>query len=184
MGKIEEAAKPILTPLILGQPATLDVIAQNRIASWVALKVLTLEHNDKEKVIAPKELREKFMAERLAPNGMRIWIGKCIADAWRSTVFWHVSTISTSDSYRPSGPNIQSITLGAGQLIIHVVHCTAADLEFDLQGGPEGFLFQVSPVKSPLLQWPPPLLLGTKEAAHLAQMLGRLSESPNVKWIP
>lgn len=184
MGQIEEAAKPILTPLILGQTSVLDVIAQNRIATWAALKVLTLEHNDKEKVIAPDELREKFMTGRVAPQGMKVWIGNCIADGWRSTIFWHVSTISASNTNRPPGPNIQSVTMGAGQLLIHVLHCTAADLEFDLQGAPEGFLFQVFPIKVPLLRWPPPMLLGTKEAAHLAKTLDRLSDAPNVTWIP
>jgi hypothetical protein len=47
----------------------MDVSCQKIAATWIALKILTIEHNDKENVIAPQEARQAFMKSRKIPNG-------------------------------------------------------------------------------------------------------------------
>jgi hypothetical protein len=46
MSGIENTSESILTPLIIGKECKLDIISQKMIAIWVALKILTIEHND------------------------------------------------------------------------------------------------------------------------------------------
>ena len=83
MSGIETASEFILTPLIIGKECKLDIINQKMIAIWVALKILTIEHNDLENVITDQEVRQKFKNSRKIPDGMKIWIAQCGSGGWR-----------------------------------------------------------------------------------------------------
>jgi hypothetical protein len=183
MSRIENAAAPVLGPVILGRKLRLDVFAQKLIATWIALKTFIIEHNDRSRVVASQAQRTAFRDQRTIPAGMRIWIAQCGSGGWRSALYWEVHTMGTSEHDRPGGPNTQSLTFGMGPLLIHVLFCTVAEVDLEMQSVSQPLVPRIFPSQTTTLDWPPPRALTPLEANFLAQPLNRLSSRPGVRWI-
>ena len=53
MSRLESAAKPILTPMILGEPVTLSTADQQVVAAWATKTALVLEYSHRDRHVAP-----------------------------------------------------------------------------------------------------------------------------------
>ncbi|MBM0228216.1 hypothetical protein [Micromonospora sp. ATA51] len=77
MSQLEEAAKPIVGPMVVGQAVELDATAQQIVANWVALKGLVAVHTSNvEQPIPEPHYRRVHAFEGAPPNTMRVWIGR------------------------------------------------------------------------------------------------------------
>ena len=70
MSRLDNAVKPILTPLILCGPALLDTRAQHLISTWASMKVMVAEHSRPEDVASNREERSGLMDEPRATRTM------------------------------------------------------------------------------------------------------------------
>jgi hypothetical protein len=57
MSRMETAAKPILTPLILGQPAIVSKDEARTVAAWAAMKMMVTEFSIPEDVVSTQQER-------------------------------------------------------------------------------------------------------------------------------
>jgi hypothetical protein len=189
MSTVDNTARDCLTPLILGAIINLDVFGQNIVAIWAALKTLTIEHNTKENVITSQSTRDAFRDKRTIPDGMKISIAQCGQSEWRSALIWETHTIAVADTLeaaklqRPSGPNIQAVSFGIGQLFIHVVHTTAPGVDFTMKTNQQGLIFQIFPIVDPVIHWPPRRALTVAEARSVAMTIDRLKFDPRFRWV-
>src|SRR5579864_3378317 len=61
MSRLEAAAKPILTPLIIGQPTYLGQAEQAQVAAWITKTAMMLEFADHKRVSSSKAQRRFLM---------------------------------------------------------------------------------------------------------------------------
>ena len=130
------------------------------------------------------------MENRTIPPGINIWIGRQLAQKWRTSFHRHAVTMGVSTSpiippHPPSGgaKNVQAVTWGIGQLDVYFVGMTdpAVIANVPLQG----FHPMVSlwPAGHGNIVWPPngqPLTDGAMD--QIAEMLGIFLQGPSVLW--
>jgi hypothetical protein len=71
MRGIENAANPIMTPLIRGDAALLSPADQTTIATWAVLKAMVVHHE-----FIPRKMRKKFATTRHPSPEWSVWIGR------------------------------------------------------------------------------------------------------------
>jgi hypothetical protein len=183
MSKIESTSKSILEPLILARNTTISSEDQHKLAIWVTLKTFIAEWNDPNKVVSPQQLRTHFMTASAIPPNLSIWIAQCGQDGWKTAYFRDIHTIGFSPEERffRTSPNIQCITFGMGELLVHVRHLTVEGIQINLNNI-EGLIFKIWPNPSSIL-WPPSRKLQHYEVSRIANVIGWLHSQPNVGWI-
>lgn len=181
MSDLEQAAQPVLTPLILGQSIELDVMAQLVLAQWTTMKMLVAEHNAGE-VVTQFETRVKFKATLKIPEDFRIWIAQCGVGGFETGFYRHTSTLTLPMGEPPSHANVQSVTFGIGQLLVHLLSAPP-DLPLYSLNVDNGLAAQLIPYVGPI-SWPLPHRLTFDSANKIAYMLDRIIERPNILWKP
>jgi hypothetical protein len=184
MSELETAAKPFLTPLIVGSPCSIAESSALIIAKWITLKTLVGEHNIKGDAVATKEERESFRSMLTIPENFRVWIGRCGVDGWQ-TAFWrNAATVSLSPEIKPEHrfKNIHIVTFGIGELFVCVVHTTVKGLDLTFNFDQTG-LTPLLPFGDPV-NWPLANPLTALEAAVIARSLDSLFRSDKVLWKP
>lgn len=82
MSRLESAAKPLLTELILGRQVTLDTNAQCALAAWVTMFCITAEYTDRDHRGIPAADRAALMTSSRPPESWRIFIGRYRGTEW------------------------------------------------------------------------------------------------------
>ncbi len=186
MSRLEQAARPVLTPLILGQPRTITTDDARVMAEWIVLKMMVGEHNQAGEAVSTYALREQFRLRRTIPPNLFIWIGRCGVGGWAAAYWRHNGTVSVGDAPIPKKgtKNMHTVTFGIGNLFIHTLHTTVPEIQIanpfpllDRRGT------QIYPAKD-LISWPPPLTLTANEAGIVAGSLHAFFESSAVRWRP
>jgi hypothetical protein len=127
MSRLEEAAKPLLVPLILGESALLDAEERRVIAAWALLRVVMAEYIDPTQIAVPAAHRRWLFKEKKPPrHGVYIWMagyeGEDSAGFYR-----HVPLASHLDSsYRSEQVNSYGVTFGIYKLVFQVFGATTA----------------------------------------------------------
>jgi hypothetical protein len=80
MSKIEEATKPVATPLLLREERKLTPADQDILARWIMLKALVIERMHGGPVAIERNLRSAFMSSQLPVPHTRIYIGTYCGD--------------------------------------------------------------------------------------------------------
>lgn len=185
MNVLETAARPLLTQLICTTPHTMTAAGILVVAQWIALKVMVGEHNQRGDAVTLPADRAQFRSGLHLPQNFKIWIARCGTDGWETAYLRHAATVSASPSVRPEHrhKNIHSVTFGIGDLLVHVLHTTAADVNLELSVEQRGLVLQLYPIEGDIA-WPPVRCIGADEAAYLARTLDRLFRSDRVRWMP
>jgi hypothetical protein len=83
MKDIEDAAKPIMVPMMNGNKIRLNPDAQKKLAAWSALKAMVMEYNQIGNVTTTQNERDVLRTTYLPPNsGWAIWIGHFLRRDW------------------------------------------------------------------------------------------------------
>ena len=182
MSMIEEACIPVMTPLIVGNKCTLDLDDQKLVAIWTALKLFIAEKGVAQRQLSTQNERALFMNWRTFPPKLKIWIGRCGQGGWESGFWRSVDTIGLpGHEPRPSSPNIQTITIGFGDLLIHARQ-SKAHIDVELKG--KDFFYQIWPPEATTITWPPKGRLTQQQASRIADVLGELGRMRGVMRIP
>jgi hypothetical protein len=128
MSRLEAAAIPGMTPLLLGQPAVLRTIDQRIIAALLCLITIRVEFADLATLAVPPEDRTWIKEHLLPPMSWRIWIARY--DGSQSGQHWcrhhGMSIVSSPDESGGSYQcNTQVTTMVIGQLCAHLFSSTA-----------------------------------------------------------
>lgn len=186
MSRLETAAKPILTPLILGQAAVISGNSARIIATWAAMKMMVTEFSRPHEVSSTQQERTHVM-EKLepAPN-WNIWIGHVRSSKWRTTYFRSSCLLGIlDDSGQPVAPegslgkNTQSILIGVGELLLMGVSSGVPGFTFQPPIDAQRHLRKVWPANGGFL-WPPGTVFTEGAADLLAVGMNRFTRT--LKW--
>ena len=160
MSRIEEAAKPILTPMFLGEASVLTPADQSAITECVALKTIVGEFDDTPDTRAiDAETRQAFFERRELLGVWKIWLGNYRgAGAW-NTRYRHAPGMV----YLKSSPvidvpvtNSQVSAFAGGKLFILAFNSRVFQTEAFGFGGAAGeMLRSVFPATGETIVWPP-----------------------------
>lgn len=184
MNDLEQESRPLLGPLLLGEPVSLLPGGRELVAQWITMKLLVGEHAQHDIAVASQADRNAFMRERRIPDSVKIWIGQIDSQKWKHGWQRHAATL-TWPGEAPPNPfrkNVQTTVFGAGKLFVFAMISYLADY----QGGPAEALANVLPRLWPLSTqpWPPQRLVTDQEADGFAAYLDNVLRRPNVGWHP
>jgi hypothetical protein len=154
MREIENAAIPVMTPLIGGQQTILSPADQKSIATWAVLKAIVAHHN-----FIPRRKRKQFASKREPQAEWSLWIGyypnHTPGPVWDSRPF----PLGTNQREGPASPNCHATTLILNQLLIHVVNFAEKDFSLVFKGrdgsAPSGNIVPIWPPTNISVHWPP-----------------------------
>jgi hypothetical protein len=102
MHDLEEEARPILTPMLLGEPRVLTAVEQHIVATWATKTMLTMQGtNIGRERIAPLEGYRWFYEHRTPLPGSHVWLCR-YSDRTR----WPLSVHQWGFTARPEGEGI------------------------------------------------------------------------------
>lgn len=179
MSSIEQKARPFLTPLITGQPVTLDQSAQRSVAEWVALKVMVYEQQFTEAAVVPGQDRDLFKALRVIPRSFKIWVAAHDSKTrWRSGALRSSYSLSTEPMKERPPPNVQTTALGVGSFFAYTMVSHGFDLSEIIKVGP--LMQRVFPIDAVKIDVPSARPLTQQEVNSHAEALSRFANSPRV----
>jgi hypothetical protein len=187
MSRLDEAAKPVLSPIIRGEKVTLYANDLEIISRWAALKAIISEHDGGSAHVTPIDDRKKFMENGTIPPYFNIYL---ISHSSQSRI-GYVRT-SHCVSLTPDGPkpplngrskNTQQISVILGSVMLHI---NAADLDdFKIEDRlhmPKVTDRRIWPPNLSSMSWPADPVLTNDQMRALAYSMERLTALPQVKW--
>ena len=176
MSRIEEIAKPILSPLIMGQDAILSPSDQIAIVQWAVLKTMIGEYDDTSDTRAiDADTQQAFFKRRELIGVWKIWLGNYRGEgAWHSRyrhspAMLHLA--ATSVIYPPK-VNCQVSTFVGGHLFLQVLYSTFPHASaFGFQGETGDMLKLICPTVEGDIAWPPNRSIADHDADFIAHAL-------------
>ncbi len=159
LSHLEGAAKPVLTPLILGEPADLSVEDQRLIAAWVCKTALAamLSSSDEQRAQGygvPTAEYQELYSMREDPEPLphsQYWIGTYVGDRPPGSVRVVPLGVELDGLAPADDPNAYSLTVMVGALLVHGVRFTSPSLYVELATMPD--LPRIWPASEPV-SWP------------------------------
>lgn len=177
MSSLQNAAKPILIPLLQGAAATLSHDRQNTLAAWVAMTVICAEYLQPRSVSISVTARRWLYKERTAPADLRIWLGNYKRGDWKPHWIHNSLRISEAEGRYPwtinsedtPRPNTQTTTYVAGQLFVHAFSCPFPEVlnARKITDVVDSHLLQIWPIRHSFVAWPPTAIID-RQADNLA----------------
>jgi hypothetical protein len=165
MSGIVDAAKPVLIPLIRGNPFRLAAAARSKLAAWIATSVIVSEFENREHVTIPRHHRDWLWTTHTAPPDWKIWLGDYKRGTWLPHWLHHRFSVTGPDERPPAkgeeGPlNTQTTTYVVGQLYVHVISSAVSGgaLDWQFQGRDRAILRPIWPDSPYGFAWPPPTM--------------------------
>jgi hypothetical protein len=179
MKRIEDEVKPIMTPLILGQPRRLSPKDQEIIAAWAVLKSIVTNYDGEAKIVTHHMQRKFLKRHRRAPEkGWGVWICNFDRQNWRTEwvsrpfrILPDKQAAKHADG-RVAFYNGNATTQFIGKLLIHVINTTAPRCieKWDFPIPPRGIIVRIWPSRRNYsLLWPPSAIT-TDEADRIPDM--------------
>jgi hypothetical protein len=165
MGKLQEAAKPLLVPLLNGSACVIGIAQLMTLSSWAAMSTMVSEYfvTPDKRAISQSD-RGHLWLTGSPPESFKIWIGCYARFRWRGVWFRtgaaigdeeELAAYSTND--RAPVPNTQTTTYIIGQLYIHVLSSPVRVLVEKTDLDPRAFV-QIFPASrsNSVVVWPVP----------------------------
>jgi hypothetical protein len=131
MSTIEANAKPILQDLSYAKGRTLDPDDQRKLANWASLKACVFDELHPNERAVPVEHRQRLYTYKHSPaTGVAVWLGtyEALEVGHYAYQALKVGRDSLPD---PEEPNIYTVTITAGALIVQVAGSLLPELSFD-----------------------------------------------------
>jgi hypothetical protein len=190
MSALEISVKPLLTPLIKGDPVVLDTQMREIIIEWIVMKVLVAEHNfylgHPADPIFDQAARTRFMQSRAIPAGIRSWVAMQNGTKWVTGFHRHATGLGFTTTLPPPLPppgrakNVQVVTWGIGKLLIYLNATTDANVYGRLELNRMGPLLELWPLTPNNIEWPARFFVGDSYIDDLADALENFIVSGNV----
>jgi hypothetical protein len=178
MKDIEDIAKPILVPLILGQPTRISPQDQRAIATWAVLKSMIADFDRDRSARTTHHMQLKRLWRKQLPpaQGWGVWIGHYERKNWKPEWLSRPFLLLPDRQYaRRAGReasyfNSNGTTQIINKLFIQVIHSPHPRLierwRFSTpEGGPlSGSLFRIWPPSEVSIGWGPPKALTDRDA--------------------
>jgi hypothetical protein len=187
MSGIEDAAKPLLTPLIKGDAVTLDAAQLEIVAKWATLKVIVCEHDNRGTEVTPQADRTAFMADGVIPGYFNIYLlsHNCASRVGYVRTSQTVS-MTNGDPVPPlegRTKNTQQISVILGSVMLHI---NAARVDgFMIENNlnmPAVVGRRIWPPNVTPLTWPGDPVLTCDQMRDLAYAMDKIMALPRANW--
>jgi hypothetical protein len=162
MRHVEDRARPVLVPLLLGDATRLQPHDQAIIATWAIMKVMVSEYSRNGHVTVHWTQRRRMRTRRSPPEkGWGVWLGHYERQNWKggwnSQAFFIASdaVVARRGLREPTYYNSSSVTLVVGKLFIQIIHAPMPELIERYKFPPlRGTLLPIWPLSSFSIVWP------------------------------
>jgi hypothetical protein len=168
MSRLEQEAKPILTPLLLGHTKALNRQHQDIMSAWISMTVMIMDLDDPSNECIPFDQRAYTMENLEPPPRWRIWIGNYCGETWNyrfvhsaGCIIIPVNLPYQNITYKN---NLQTTTLVAGNFLAHVRSTIVPQAKLDLSEQASNGLVEIWPNRKENLMWDDMPVLGDSEA--------------------
>jgi hypothetical protein len=170
MSKLEQAVRPILSPLIRGEEMVLSQDQQRVLATWIAKTAMTAEYRYPTVIAIPQVQRHALMSKCEPPEGWLVGIGHYKGRKWRDAVLYRqmlaIAPIEKLDEPH-AGDYVQTTCFGLGALFIQTMSLPFAlddqELPLDETQNP---IRQIWPLTKQEIIWPPSTRLDDTAATN------------------
>jgi hypothetical protein len=176
MSRLESAAKPTLSALILRKTQCLSQIDQQSLAAWTVMISIVAEYTDIPTQSIPDEQRQYLKDNGVPPDGWNIWIGTYVGDKWRQR-YRHLGHVVISknalNALSATLPhyNTQFSTFVIGSLLIHAASTTVRNLIPVFKASVDRRLEQIWPLNKQFVTFPTATVLSDDDADYIANAL-------------
>jgi len=180
MNTIEQAARPVLTPMFNSESLTLTEAMRDALATWCAMKFMVAEHMRRDHHTTPEDVRRQFMNTKVAPDFFRIWALRCGDGGWESGFSRNTAVVSLANKL-PDGlsvRNTQSITWGVGDVLFYHTATLIPNLHFGISPAVDGLSVQLWPRIPDDIAWPVGRRLHWREGMALAESIKDSMRAP------
>lgn len=174
LSQIEEAAKPILIPLIGGERLEVDSAMQQALATWAAKTAMTAEQLHPSKVVVLQDERTWLKDHRIPPPGWNVWIGTYYGLPWSELAIQQQAAklrVPVVDHGKLSEHNLMFTILGMRRLMFVVVSSSWSRMDdiINAAGSPNGrSLAPIWPITQESVSWPLPFAVSDADADQMA----------------
>ena len=164
MNALEQAARPLLEPLIRGESCYLPPEKVHVVAKWIAMKAMVSEQSDRARVTTPYEARNALKELGRIPNEFRVYLAS--HSAKERVGFRRDSATVALTGERPSFylgnqlPNIEQVTWTMGSVVAQVT--AAFETKLTIEDTVANFTHKVAqiwPLPSTGMKWPTQVVL-------------------------
>jgi hypothetical protein len=190
MGRLEEVARRVLTPFILGESGTIDASDRGGLAAWAQKTALVamLVSSEVERSLGyglpSKEYLELYEhRDSMTPlPTTQMWIGKYVGNERLVSTWVTPLVVAIEDMQELEHPQAYAFTIVIGYLLLHGVGFTASTLEMNLST--QVRLSRLWPNDGAPIVWPGGIPVG--DAAFLRLSGGKeiRSEEPHLVLRP
>lgn len=179
MSVLQSQTKPILVPLLNGEPYSLRRRDQAILATWVTMFAMVAEFRLRSGELAAisEAERKEFMASRLPLKNWKIWIGAIDDETWRGRyVHTTLPVYSASDVEKRTSdgvpiPNTQTTSFVVNKLYVHAISSSVVDLH--RQQISTKIVQRIWPLFTKIIKWPPRYFLDSQDAEWLSMAFFR-----------
>lgn len=190
MNRLEEAVRPLISPLIRGEPVTLDAEQTSVISRWIAMKCIVAEHSAPDRALTPRADREALRTDETIPPYFRIYLANQSEHGvayFRNSQLMAVGgpMLQLPEAGMPK--NIQTITFLLGRVFVHVVASRVINFELEQYVSiPKLYLTsRIWPPDHREMAWSHKPIFSPKEVGVIARSLGRFFAAQSKKtWLP
>lgn len=127
MSELENDMKPFLLSAIEGKDAELQDTDIEKLARWIVMKVIVLEHSEEGTQVTPKDERIKLRESLEIPKYFRVYLGthgsSRYADALKHTLTLSASKDGPTTGMQGMQCNTIAVSFFVGPLFIYVFAC-------------------------------------------------------------
>lgn len=162
MSQIENDAKPILTPLALGETIQLEREDQELLIKWVFLKIIIGEYDNVQNQVIKASERKSFYVNRDIPSDWKIWIARVQPALWGNLYNQSFGAIdyTSISTQRSAIHKSKSAIFIIGELVIHAGKFSTEEfgpvtgqIEYFVVGDYNYKVKQIYPMKFKKLDW-------------------------------
>jgi hypothetical protein len=172
LSELEQAAKPLLEPLILGGTQNLTPAELDTVALWCVKTALLFQFTHPERRDAPDDHYPWLYEHRTPPPNTFVWIAGYAGTKWSSWYMHQILGLREPGGH-DRGDRGYCATVTAGALVFQVIGIDAIPpVEIEKASENEQDIAQVWPSKGTALKLPPPLMLDDASLPLFADPFG------------
>lgn len=172
---VEEAAKPILIPMIAGRAGQLSSPMQRTLATWAAKTAMTGEQIAKDNGVIRQDQRTWLKDHLEPPSDWVIWVAPYSGSQWRNLgLFMHAGKLETTvNDGAPVEHSLGLTFIGMGHLLFLVFHTNWKGFWGRLLTGVR-HVERIWPLTGGTIEWPAPYTFTDFETEYFSTYMSRI----------
>jgi hypothetical protein len=173
MSDLEGAARPLLAPMIRGEPTSVGVSVQQVVATWATKTAMMLCYTTTPPRARPAKQRRWLYEKRTPPPGAVVWLAHYRGTGWGLRSQTHeldLTVVSRPEDTRAG--EVSTFTIGALALqVFQVDDIDTQVVQVAIDPAAQPFVLRIWPRSDGPRTWPPPSPLGDADLVPFAQAL-------------